>query len=270
MGLATAQSQEWHVTSAFDHLPEVSGIQIDGDTVYVTYETRQHDGELVGLKGNSRFTMVTGLQKPDGLAISLNSLVYTQEFGLAPVIELTDGISTHLFDANGAEEIDSTDDGDVYVVEDREQGRVLKFERSTRQVSILASGLEEAEGICAMETGDVYFTEKGKGEVYRIRQDTIELYLKGLSNPGYLYCDESTQSIWITEDRRNFGRLLRSRSAQDYSVIASGLKSPQSIAFHSADSFLLAEQGRDRILLFEKKAHPSLAFNWSNFSFSTP
>jgi len=209
---------------------------------------------------------VDGLQKPDGLSTSLGRLIYTQEFGLSPVFELDNGISTRLFDANGAEGVDSTLNGDVYVVEDRKEGRVLKYERSSGLVTVLASGLDEAEGLCVMESGDVFYSEKGKGEVFRIRESIIDLYLSDLKKPGYLYCDEATQSIWITEDRRNFGRLLYSSRANDYSVVATGLKSPQSIAFNSKDSFLLAEQGRDRILSFHREGQALLGVDWADFS----
>jgi hypothetical protein len=264
--LGTAQSNDWQITTAFTNLPEVSGLQIDGDSVYATFETRQHDGQLVSLSHGVQTTLVDGLQKPDGLSTSLGRLIYTQEFGLSPVFELDNGISTRLFDANGAEGVDSTLNGDVYVVEDRKEGRVLKYERSSGLVTVLASGLDEAEGLCVMESGDVFYSEKGKGEIFRIRGSVTDLYLSDLNKPGYLYCDEATQSIWITEDRRNFGRLLYSSRANDYSVIATGLKSPQSIAFNSKDSFLLAEQGRDRILSFHRAGQAFLTVDWADFT----
>lgn len=261
----TAQSRDWQVTTAFIDLPEVSGLQIHGDRVYATFETRQNDGQIVSLSNGTRSTIVPGLQKPDGLSTSLGKLIYTQEFGLSPVYELHNGVSTRLFDADGAEGVDSNSSGDVFIVEDRQEGRVLKYDRLTSLVAVLASGLDEAEGICAMESGDVFFSEKGRGEVFRIREDVVELYLKGLNNPSYLHCDDATQSIWITEDRQNFGRLLHSSGPNNYSIVATGLKSPQSIAFNSTDSFLLAEQGRDRILLFERQERESFGFDWSDF-----
>jgi hypothetical protein len=119
---------------------------------------------------------------------------------------------------------------------------------------VIQSRLVEAEGICVLDAGDVFYTEKVKGEIVRIRNGVRELYMTGLYKPGYLYCDEETASIWITEDRRNFGRLLHSRAPNEYTIVATGLKSPQSIAFSSADSFLLAEQGKDRVLRFDRKA----------------
>jgi len=262
----TAQSSDWQVTTAFIDLPEVSGLQIDGDSVYATFETRLNDGQIVSLNNGTRTIIVPDLQKPDGLSTSLGRLIYTQEFGLAPVYELHEGVSTPLFNADGAEGVDSNSSGDVFIVEDRQDGRVLRYDRLTGLVAVLASGLDEAEGICAMDYGDVFFSEKSRGEVFRIREDVVELYLKGLNNPAYLHCDEATQSIWITEDRQNFGRLLHSSNPNDYSIVATGLKSPQSIAFNSTDSFLLAEQGRDRILLFERQEHESFGFDWSDFN----
>ena len=177
--MSVSSHEDWEYSVLHRDLPEVSGLQSDGRKIYVTFETRAYDGKLVSMVDGKRSTIVSGLQKPDGLTTSLGSLVYTQEFGESPVYEVVNGVPRGLFIADGAEGIDSTLNGDLYVIEDRPGGRVLKYERSTGEIFELASKLEAGEGICAMESGDVYFSERDKGIVYKIERGKTSEYLTG-------------------------------------------------------------------------------------------
>ena len=251
--LSVSSHDDWQYSVLYTDLPEVSGLQSHGSSIYVTFETRNYDGKLVSILDGDRSTVVSGLQKPDGLTISLGSLVYTQEFGESPVYEVINGVPHGLFITYHAEGIDSTLNGDLYVIEDRPEGRVLKYERSTGKVFELATELESGEGICAMESGVVYFGERDKGIVYKIQDGEISEYLTGLNAPGFLLCDDESHSIWITEDRRNYGRLLHSSSPHQIKVMATGLSSPQAVTINSEGRLLLAEQGRNRVIQFERR-----------------
>lgn len=251
--LSIRSHDDWEYSVLYTDLPEVSGLQSHGRSVYVTLETRHYDGELLSILDGDRSTIVSGLQKPDGLTTSLGALVYTQEFGESPVYEIINGAPHGLFMADGAEGIDSTLNGDLYVIEDRPGGRVLKYERSTGKTSELATGLEAGEGICVMENGVVYFGERDKGTVYKIQNGEISEYLTSLSKPGFLLCDDESQSVWITEDRRNYGRLLHSSAPHQVQVMARGLSSPQAVTINSQGRLLLAEQGRDRVIQFARR-----------------
>jgi hypothetical protein len=251
--LSISSHESWEYSVLHTDLPEVSGLQSNGSSIYVTFETRNYDGKLVSIVDGERSTIVSGLQKPDGLTTSLGSLVYTQEFGESPVYEVINGVPRGLFITDGAEGIDSTLNGDLYVIEDRLGGRVLKYERSTGKISVLASELEAGEGICVMESGAVYFAERDKGIVYKIENGEISEYLTALSKPGFLLCDDESQSIWITEDRRNYGRLLHSSARHQIQVMATGLSSPQAVTINSEGRLLLAEQGRNRVIQFERR-----------------
>lgn len=251
--LSVSGHKDWEYSVLHTDLPEVSGLQSDGSSIYVTFETRNYDGKLVSIVDRKRSTIVSGLQKPDGLTTSLGLLVYTQEFGESPVYEVVNGVPRGLFIANGAEGVDSTLNGDVYVIEDRPGGRVLKYERLTGQISELASKLEAGEGICAMESGVVYFSERDKGIVYKIERGETSEYLTALRKPAFLLCDDESKSIWITEDRRNYGRLLHSSSRHQFQVMATGLSSPQAVTINSEGQLLLAEQGRNRVIQFERR-----------------
>ena len=251
--LSISSHEDWQYSVLYTDLPEVSGLQSHGSSIYVTFETRNYDGKLVSIVDGNRSTVVSGLQKPDGLTTSLGSLVYTQEFGESPVYEVINGVPHGLFITDCAEGIDSTLNGDLYVVEDRLGGRVLKYERSTGKISELATDLESGEGICAMESGVVYFGERDKGIVYKIQDGEISEYLTALNSPGFLLCDDESQSIWITEDRRNYGRLLHSSAPHQIKVMATGLSSPQAVTINSEGRLLLAEQGRNRVIQFERR-----------------
>jgi len=251
--LSISSHDDWKHSILYTDLPEVSGLQSLGSSIYVTFETRNYDGKLVSIVDGVRSTIVSGLQKPDGLTTSLGSLVYTQEFGESPVYEVIDGIPHGLFMADGAEGIDSTLNGDLYVIEDRPGGRILKYERSTGKTSELATELEAGEGICAMDSGVVYFSERDKGIVNKIQDGEISEYLTGLIKPGFLLCDNESQSILITEDRRNYGRLLHSSEPHQIQVMATGLSAPQAVAINFEGRLLLAEQGRNRVIQFERR-----------------
>lgn len=243
----------WQYEVAFTDLDRPSGLALIDDTLYVTLEHRHHQGRIVAIRDGSRRVVVDGLQKPDGLDLYKGRLVYTQEFGTHPVFELDGKRNTPLFDSVAAEGVDVTDNGDVYVIEDREGGRLLKYSRKQGAVSILVESLEEAEGICVMDTGEIYYTEKGRGVIYRFDGADSTPFIATLSKPGFLYCDEPGDGLWITEDRTNFGRLIHADVAGHMEIVASHLKSPQSITFTSDGSVLLAEQGRNRILSFRRE-----------------
>ncbi|MCH7742712.1 MAG: hypothetical protein IIB71_08655 [Proteobacteria bacterium] len=190
-------------------------------------------------------------------------MLYTQESGSHAVYEF-DGIRhTPLFDADNAEGIDVAENGDVYVIEDNESGRILKYSRDTGEVSVLVAGLDQAEGICVMNTGDIYYVLKSDTVLYRLRDGSSTPVQTGLIKPAHLYCDKEEDGLWITEDRHNLGRLLHYEPEGRMQVIASRLKAPQSVYPTADGSILLAEQGRNRILSFKPQDHTGMGENLS-------
>ena len=248
-GLQVKTLSGWEYQTEFSDLEGVSGLAKQGDLLYATQELFENEGRLISISPNGKRELIVGsLQKPDGLVISLGNLIFTQETIRIPVFEVINGLPSPLFFATRAEGIASTLNGDLYVIEDRPAGELLKYSRHSGLLEVLISDLVEAEGVCVMENGDIYYTEKREGVVYRLDDEGASPFLTDLKKPGYLYCDEIREGIWITEDRQNFGRLLFSDSMAEMTVIASGLKSPQSIVMDGEGSLLLAEQGRGRIL----------------------
>lgn len=247
--LSVSTAGGWQHSVYLEDLPGVSALALIGDTLYVTLEHTQYRGAIIAVDDNGRRPVIDSLQKPDGAAVWRDRLIYTQEWGFYPVYEFDGEKHRALFPSAAAEGVTVMENGDVYTVEDRPGGRLLKYTRHDGTVTIIVDDLEEAEGVCVMTNGDIYFTEKSRGVVYRIRDGTTGVFLESLYNPGFIRCRDPSGPIWITEDRRNFGRLLKADAEGNFKTIASGLSSPQSIAFLADGKMLLAEQGRGRILL---------------------
>lgn len=252
--------EDWHYVVAHSGIKSVSGIAIDDDILYATLETRHYDGQLIAIKDGVRTILESSLQKPDGLTLCRGNPTYTQERIGTYVYVYRQHQSQPIFETNGAEGIDCLRNGDLFVVEDRPGGRLLKYSNESGTVTELAHALDQAEGVCAMESGVVFYAEKRSDTVYKVENGVATPFVTGLIKPAFLYCDEDHRGLWITEDRRNFGRLLYSNSAGSLSVIASGLNSPQSLDFDAQGNLFLAEQGKDRILKFTHK--PGVASLW--------
>ena len=241
--------EDWEMQVAYEDLPQVSGIVISDGAVYVSLEKRNFNGEIRRLQNGNQESIISHLQKPDGLAIYQNTLIYTQESAGFPVRSFDGHIDRELFAMSEGEGIAVNKSGQILTLEDRPDGRLLRYDPKTDQLDTLFSDLQEAEGVCFGESEKIYYTERNLGKIYRVIGAMREEVISDLQQPGFIYCDETTPGLWVTEDRTNFGRLLY--FATDSSlpvVIAEGLASPQSIAFEPGGGMLLAEQGRDRII----------------------
>jgi sugar lactone lactonase YvrE len=175
---------------------------------------------------------------------------YTQEFGQSFVYAFRNGKSEPIFATDGAEGIDAAENGDLFVVEDKPSGSLLKYSKKSGSVVALVDGLNQAEGVCVMDSGTIYYVEKSSDTVFQIVKGSIMPFVSGLTKPAYLHCDENRNGVWITEDRRHFGRLLFARVGGSFQIIATGLSSPQSLDFDDDGNLFLAEQGKNRILKF--------------------
>jgi len=248
--LSISTHKDWEYTVAHINIESVSGIAIDGDTLYATQETRNHDGKLIAITDGTITILESSLQKPDGLTLWFGKPTYTQEFGKTFVYAFSGNRSEPIFETDGAEGIDSTRNGDLFIVEDKPSGSLLKYSHATATVTELAEGLNQAEGVCAMESGAIFYVEKSSDTIFKIEGGNTTAFISGLTKPGFLHCNEEDGGVWITEDRSNFGRLLHSTMTGSLSIVASGLKSPQGLDIDSDGSLYLAEQGRNRILKF--------------------
>ncbi len=228
-------------------LPSVSALAFTPDgELYATLERTRGQGSLVRIHDGGYRTLVDGLNKPDGLLMIGDTLYITSETGPDAVLAYRNGKLADIQGADSAEGI-AEDHGRLLVIEDKKgDGRLLRIDPSQHKVDVLARNLTEAEGVCQGPDGDIYFVEKNEHALWRLAGGQRTQVVAGLIHPAYLNCIDDG-SVLITEDRTNFGRLLRYRDGR-VDVIARNLRSPQTVLLGDDGAYYLAEQRRNRIL----------------------
>lgn len=239
----------WHYRPLLLDLPRVSALALGpAEQLFVSLESRTGDGKILMIAENGDPKEVLGgLHKPDGMVAYENGIAITQEEGIHWVIGWQKGVATNLFQAKDAEGI-ARDDNFLYVVEDQHgTGRLLRFDTSNGEVVTLRDGLDEAEGVTLCPGGDLYYVEKGASRVRRLTPDGEDpVVVAGLNQPAFLLCQP--EGLWITEDATHGARLLLLDRQSNLRIILSHLRAPQTLLATGPDRYLLAEQGRDRIL----------------------
>jgi sugar lactone lactonase YvrE len=147
----------------------------------------------------------------------------------------------------------ATDGCYLYAIEDvKENGCLLRYDPDTRELAVLRSGLIEGEAIAVCPDGSVFYAEKGRNRVGRLQADEPDQVMrKNLNKPGFLFCD--SEGLWITEDAVTHDAWLMLLGPDGgLRVIARGLRAVQTFLPLGNDRFLLADQGWNRILEFER------------------
>ncbi|HPT49062.1 MAG TPA: hypothetical protein PKZ22_02525 [Accumulibacter sp.] len=239
----------WSYSVYLDNLPHVSALARDRQGVlYVSQELSQGRGILFKREDDGRLSAVlNGLSKPDGLASFGDGVAVTQEGGEQPVLWLHGGKVDTLFRGVNLEGIVG-DGRHLYAIEDRPgDGRLLRFDSRTGEVSVLRDGLLESEGVAVCPDGQLYYAEKGRNWVKRFKPGGgDEIVMDRLKAPGFVLCDE--EGLWVTEDLTHRARLLLLDKSGKTLIILKGLRSGQTILPLASGHFLVAEQGRGRVL----------------------
>ena len=240
-------SSGWDYGVFHEGITKVSALSYDGETVYASQELSDEKGKILRLHTDGSITeLQTGLSKPDGQVMYRGGLVTGQEGGKLPVLWLHDGQTEALFEANNAEGI-TTDGRVLFAIEDTKSGRLLRYEPESRSLSVLREGLAEGEGLSLCNDGRLFYTEKAKGWVKQWQPEGPDkLVVDGLKAPGFVQC--SDDGLWITEDATHGSRLLLLHASGNLQVILRHLRSAQTIVQIAPHHYLLAEQGRNRII----------------------
>lgn len=242
-------AEGWSARVFLGDVPYVSALAQDRQgALYVTQELKDERGSVFTVAASgARTTVLLGLSKPDGLAVLGDGVVVSQESGDYPVLWLHGGKTEALFPGRSVEGI-ASDGRYLYAIEDRSgDGRLLRFDPTTRKLTVLRDGLSAGEGVAVCPDGQLFYAEKGKGWVKRWRSaEPDELVLSGLNAPGFLMCND--EGLWVTEDATHRARLLLLDRNGALQVILRHLRSGQTVLSLGPGHLLLAEQGRGRIL----------------------
>lgn len=244
-----AAAPGWDYQTLHVNLPRVSALALgSAEDLFVSLESRQGNGKILTIARNGdRHEVLGNLHKPDGLVAYEGGIAITQEDQLQPVIWWHDNVATPLFQAEDAEGIVS-DGNFLYVIEDQQSsGRLLRYDSNSGELLVLREGLDEAEGVAVCPNGDVFYLEKKSARVRQLTSDGKDpVVVEGLNQPGFLLCQ--SEGLWITEDATHGSRLLLFDQHSRLQVILSHLRAPQTLLAVGPGRYLLAEQGRDRIL----------------------
>ncbi|WP_145152060.1 SMP-30/gluconolactonase/LRE family protein [Pseudomonas oryzihabitans] len=247
-------AEGWRYREVATDIPMVSALALDADgSLFVTQEFSSRRGSLLRLLDNGERQPVLGeLSKPDGLVMFQGGLVVSQEGGPLPVFLLRDGQHQFLFDGNDVEGV-ATDGQTLYAIEDLPHGRLLSYDPQQRRLAVLRDGLEEGEGVARCPDGRLFYTEKAKGWVKQWQPGgTDTLVASGLDAPGFVQC--SADGLWITEDATHGARVLLVQPDGRLVTVLSHLRSAQTLIPRGDGHYLVAEQGRNRILEFSRDA----------------
>lgn len=191
-----------------------------------------------------------GLAKPDGLALYRDGVALSQEGGHLPVLLLHGDRAEPLFSADSVESL-SSDGHYLYAIEDKKLGRLLRYDPANGEVVTLRDGLDEGEAVTVCADGRLFYTEKRKGWVKQWQASGADqLVQANLHQPGFLLC--SADGLWISEDSTHMARLLLLDPAGQLQVVLQHLRSAQSIIALEPGHYLVAEQGRNRILELQR------------------
>lgn len=259
VGLCIPAWRHFHPVSAADGwtfsvgLPDVrkvSALLPDGEGgAYVSEELDGGQGRILrSLSGGANLELEGGLSKPDGMVMYRGGIAFSQEAGEQPVLWMAEGAVHVLFTAINVEGL-ASDGHHLYAIEDRSgNGRLLRYTPGTGEVSTLRDGLEEGEGVAVCPDGQVYYSEKRKGIVHalHLEQANDPVVLGPLRQPGFLMCNG--EGLWISEDATHEARLLLWDRRGTPLAVLSHLRSAQTLVEVSPGRYLLAEQGRNRVL----------------------
>ncbi len=239
----------WSVRVYLDDLPKVSALAKDPEgNLFVSQEQSGRQGMvLVVDRDGRRQRVLEGLTKPDGLQSFKGGIAISQEVNDSPVILLRHSLTQVLFSGNSIEGL-ASDGHHLFAIEDRKAGgRLLKFDPTTGAVSTLREGLTEAEGVAICPDGGLFYSEKGRGWVRKYAEGGDDpIVAAALNQPSFLLCNAA--GVWLTEDATHRARLLHIAPDGSIHTVLSGLRSGQTILEIGPGRFLVAEQGRGRIL----------------------
>lgn len=245
----------WSVEVRADNVPDVSALAPGAQGgLLISQAPSAGSGAIVERHADGSTTRhITGLAKPTGMLAYAGGIVYGQESGTHPVTWWSGSHERVLFEGTGVEGL-ASDGRYLYAIEDvPHDGRLLRYDPQRDVLTALRSGLAKGEGLAICPNGQLYYTLKGAGQLLAYTPGgTDRVVLDGLQSPGFLLCNRD--GLWISEDTTHMARLLLLAPDERLHTVLSHLRSAQTLLALPDGRYLLAEQGRARILLITPPA----------------
>lgn len=245
----------WTASVYLDGIERVSALARDAEGgLLLSRELLNGAGVLLRQAPDGQLSEVqSGLSKPDGMIAFRGGVVFSQEQGDQPVLWRTAAGTRELFVGRSVEGL-ASDGRYLYAIEDRhDDGNLLRFDPERNVVEVLRRNLDEGEGVTACPDGRLFYTEKGKGWVRQLSADGSDpKVLSDLAEPGFLLCNGD--GLWVTEDATHRARLLLLDQGGQLHTVLSHLRSAQTLLETTPGHYLLAEQGRNRVLQLQRLA----------------
>jgi hypothetical protein len=249
-----AQVEEgWSNAVFLNGIDKVSALARDGEgRLLLSQERNGGKGGLLHLAADGSLSEVQdGLSKPDGMVAFRGGVVFSQEQGDQPVLWRTAEGTRTLFTGRNVEGL-ASDDNYLYAIEDQHgEGKLLRYDPERDELEVLRGDLDEAEGVAACPDGRLFYVEKGNGWVRQLTADGNDpKVLTDLNQPGFLLCN--ADGLWVSEDATHMARLLLLDPAGRLHTVLSHLRSAQTLLETAPGHYLLAEQGRNRVLQLQR------------------
>ncbi|WP_244517127.1 hypothetical protein [Pseudomonas linyingensis] len=245
----------WSYATHLDEVEKVSALVEDGEGgLLLSQELGGGKGRLLRLASGGELSEVqVGLSKPDGMIGFRGGVVFSQEQGELPVLWRTPDGTRALFVGRSVEGL-ASDGRYLYAIEDRHgDGSLLRFDPERDVVEVLRRDLDEAEAVTVCPDGRLFYGEKGKGWIRQLSADGSDpTVLAGLNQPGFLLCND--EGLWVSEDATHMARLLLLDQGGQLHTVLSHLRSAQTLIETTPGHYLLAEQGRNRVLKLQRLA----------------
>lgn len=243
----------WRYEVFLDNLEKVSALAQDAEGgLLLSEELQSGEGRILRYTADGSLDPVeAGLSKPDGMVSFRGGVVFSQEQGDEAVLWRTPQRTVELFAGSNVEGL-ANDGRYLYAIEDRHgNGRLLRYDPANNTSVVLRTGLDQAETITACPDSRLFYSEKASGTVSLMGAEGHDsVVLTGLNQPGYLLCN--SEGLWITEDATHMAHLLLLASDGKLHTVLSHLRSAQTLIETHPGHYLLAEQGRNRVLSLQR------------------
>ena len=205
----------------------------------------------VPVAGGAAITLVTGLNKPTGVAVDSGDNVYVADSGNNRLMKVpaASGVPTPLLiGLNKPTGVALGSGGGLYIT-DSGNNRVLKLAAAGGTPTPLLTGLNNPTAVVVDNAGNLYIADSGNNQVLKLAAGTAipTPLLTGLRKPADLAVD-SAGNLYII-DAGNNQVLKLAAGATTPTPLLTGLNNPTAVAVDNAGNLYITDSGNNRVLM---------------------